>query len=238
MNNTTEIGAALARLQESLKEIDSAREQVKKVIGTYGQTGTLISEYLEELSNVHSKIVDLINLDKENFRQAEQSVLNISSQCDTVIKNLKAAIEEILQQNREHIDVLQQKYADNLSANNDMFGKIAKSLVEDSRNSIATLKELIANLSTIKSDINSAMRPIDTTITKIDKLSNDFEQEAGKRKESQDETITLLKEFALSQENRDKENRKLLTKYHKNNTIALIIIIIMSFVIAALILTK
>lgn len=236
MNNTTEIGVALVKLQESLKEIDSAREQVKQIVGTYGQTGTRINEYLEELSNIHSKIVDLVNFDKENFKQAEQSVLNISSQCDTVIENLKAAVEEILQQNREHVDVLQQKYAENLSANNDMFGKVAKSIVDDSRSSIIALKELFVNLSKIKSDIISAMKPIDTTIAKIDQLSNDFKQEVSKRIESQNEIVKLLEELAENQEIRNKENQELIAKQQKNSTIASVIIIIMLCIIAVLIL--
>ncbi|MFI3297880.1 MAG: hypothetical protein R3Y59_09725 [bacterium] len=231
MNNTTEIGIALAKLQESLKEIDSAREQVKKIVTAYGQTGEDISNYINELSETHAEIEKLINSEKTNFESAKECVTQISSQCDTVIQTLKTTINSLLKQNRDHINSVQNKYDEHLSANDEKFSTVAKSLIKNSQDLVDTLQTLITNFSSILAELREAMKPIDTTISKIDTLSSDLTK-------SHNQIITAIQQIAINQDSFDKKNNELIGSLQKNNKIFSIITIILLCIVIALIIIK
>lgn len=86
------INNSLKELEQSLKNIDSARKQVEKTVGSYDGLKNATSEYVSTLSTLTSKIRELIFSIEIDYKQ---KVSSFEKDRETIVDSTNAALQKL-----------------------------------------------------------------------------------------------------------------------------------------------
>lgn len=86
------INNSLKELEQSLKNIDSARKQVEKTVGSYDGLKNATSEYVSTLSTLTSKVRDLISSIETDYKQ---KVSSFEKDRETIVDSTNAALQKL-----------------------------------------------------------------------------------------------------------------------------------------------
>lgn len=86
------INNSLKELEQSLKNIDSARKQVEKTVGSYDGLKNTTSEYVSTLSTLTSKVKELISSIETDYKQ---KVSSFEKDRDTIVNSANAASQRL-----------------------------------------------------------------------------------------------------------------------------------------------
>lgn len=257
MNNITEISITLARLQENLQEIESAKKQVSIIVEAYNKTSIDMFSYAQQLANLHSDIDVLMDSEKNSIYELNKSIELIRSKSDIVINSHRQSVEKVLTEINSSIDEIQENFT--LECNNIIEAfktrtdeaveknlKILEKGISKIDTSATELNKLADDIISIHNEINTAMNPINTVLEKvqvltytnesflknligdISVLSNELNKFANNQYLSNKECITTLNEIR-------KENNSLKEEFAKaknsNNMMQVITIILLISII-------
>lgn len=169
-----DINSALERLENNLKDIDSARLQVEKTITSSNNLQSIISGFVKTLKSLHGDVESLIT-DFEKYQalkksEQEASVDNFKSSCNSAISKFNNGIEL-------SSSAFKTKMEETLSS------------IQGESTKLATqVKELIA----LKDTLNSSTNATKVLENKIDTVSKDIIQSH----KSQDTVLSSIKTIA------------------------------------------
>ena len=79
-------------MEQSLKNIDSARKQVEKTISSYDGLQKSTSEYVAQLGNLTTKMKEVIKTIGEDYNQ---KIANLEKECKTIIESANSAFQNL-----------------------------------------------------------------------------------------------------------------------------------------------
>lgn len=86
------INNSLRELEQSLKNIDSARKQVEKTISSYDGLQKSTSEYVAQLGSLTTKMKEIIKTIGEDYNQ---KIANLEKECKTIIESANSASQNL-----------------------------------------------------------------------------------------------------------------------------------------------
>ncbi len=103
------INDSLKELENSLRDIQSAKRQVERVVNSYGEANSLISSYVNRLGSLDSKVQNLIDSIGNDYQrksaQFEKDQLAIIKSADAAICKLTKSVSEY----RSSIEAIQKR---------------------------------------------------------------------------------------------------------------------------------
>lgn len=107
-----DINTSLERLEQSLKDIESAKNQVEKTVKTSNELQGVVAGYVSSLdsllTNVKDWVKEISSFQGSNITGIEKSIGNIQNSCDKVIEKFTNSTDKVS-------DNLKQKTAEELS---------------------------------------------------------------------------------------------------------------------------
>lgn len=98
--NTEDILISLSKLEESLKELDSAKELVEKTVASYNNAGIKIEAYTATLDSVSQNVTALIEIIKGNnavfTNEANQQLQDVVNSFSKSVNGVRSIMDEIL----------------------------------------------------------------------------------------------------------------------------------------------
>ncbi len=86
------INDSLKELEQSLKDIDSARKQVEKTIESYDGLHDSVSEYVAQLENLTAKVKELVTIVGKDYKQ---KVADFDKNCKSIIESANSASQKL-----------------------------------------------------------------------------------------------------------------------------------------------
>lgn len=86
------INDSLKELEQSLKDIDSARKQVENTIESYDGLHDSVSEYVAQLEKITTKVEELIALVGTDYKQ---KVEEFDKDCKSIIESANSASQKL-----------------------------------------------------------------------------------------------------------------------------------------------
>ena len=86
------INDSLKELEQSLKNIDSARKQVEKIIESYDGLHDSVSEYVAQLEKITTKVEELIVVVGTDYTQ---KVEEFDKDCKSIIESANSASQKL-----------------------------------------------------------------------------------------------------------------------------------------------
>lgn len=100
----------IEQLKETLSDVASAREQVSETVMAYRHIQTEIHSYIGNLNEIESAISSLVTLLQTNKAVVDQEASN-------AVSNLKASCDTILNQTKNELAVISQRFCDDTGRN-------------------------------------------------------------------------------------------------------------------------
>lgn len=187
-----EILTSLAKLEASLNEIKSAKEQVQQTVGAYASVQRQIGEYTTSLDTIAGSIKAIIT-----DVQSQRTALNEEAAGLSATLNAKAA--EIITMQKTSSDAILDSLKTNLDATSDSFSSRCVGTVDAfKQNTEAEIQRLDDNIETLRTcaaNLNSLHENIKSTLNKIDEVKQDFsglKQEMMASQEAQDTKLEAI----------------------------------------------
>lgn len=86
------INDSLKELEQSLKNLDSARKQVEKTIESYDGLHDSVSEYVAQLEKITTKVEELIVVVGTDYKQ---KVKGFDNDCKSIIESANSASQKL-----------------------------------------------------------------------------------------------------------------------------------------------
>ncbi len=189
-----EILTSLAKLEASLKEIESAKEQVQKTVGAYASVQKQISDYTKALETTSGCIKGIIT-----DVQSQRTALN--DDAASVFATLGAKSDEIISNQNSSISKILESFKSTLEATKDSFTKncsnTSVSLKRDTDEEVKKLDERIKELKVCAANLNTLHEIIKNTLCKIievEQCINDLKAEMLKTQGEQDTLLVQIKD--------------------------------------------
>ncbi|CCY34985.1 putative uncharacterized protein [Alistipes sp. CAG:831] len=188
-----EILTSLANLEASLKEIESAKEQVQKTVRAYATVQKQISDYTKALEAISGSIKGII-ADVKSQRtalsdDAENVFATLLAKSDDIISNLNSSVSKNLELLKSALGTTKDSFAKDCSNTIDSLKKIADEEVKKLDERIEELEVCAANLNTLHENIKNTL----CKIIKVEKSINDLKTEMLKTQGEQDTILSQIK---------------------------------------------
>lgn len=184
-----EILTSLAKLEASLNEIESAKEQVQRTVGAYASVHKQIGEYSKTLDTIAGSIKAIIT-----DVQSQRVALNEEAAGISAALNAKAA--EIVSMQNTSVSAILDSLKTSLDATKDSFSSSCSGTVDAfKQNTEAELKKLDVNVEALKTcagNLNSLHENIKSTLERIIEVKQDISAFKQAMKESQSTQKTQL----------------------------------------------
>ncbi len=165
-----DINNALERLEENLKNLDSARNQVEKTIGASNKLLGIVKEYVDSLNLIHTNLAnwnnDLGNKESDISSQVQNSLSNLMSSCETIEQKFKSATEKTAQE----------------------FKSGTENTLKFFKEQNGILTERVTKLKTFQEELQSSMEKIDA----IKNMINSIAEELKVSQQGQDEVLSSI----------------------------------------------
>ena len=170
-----DINISLERLEQSLKDIESAKNQVEKTVKTSNELQGVVAGYVSSLdsllTNVKDWVKEISSFQGSNITGIEKSIVNIKNSCDKVIEKFTNSTDKTS-------DNLKQKTKEELSK------------FESANTKLTSQVDKLANLD---EHLKSATSAIDSVKDKLGEVLKEL-------KDSQNTQDDLLKALQKGQE--------------------------------------
>ena len=179
MNNTNDILTSLANLEQSLKDINSAKQQVAKVIGSSAELAGIIAQYKSSFEGISSNVKQILDKSKDLS-------LNILSDLSKHTVNLSNEIDKLSKIDLEkHFE----KHQETLSK---IFGAISSINLTLSgvTQHLTTINQSLGNIDTNQKAIHDVTVSTKTSVLNL--LDEHHQTMLGEIKAVQDENIQTL----------------------------------------------
>src|SRR5574344_1903614 len=94
-----DINTSLERLEQSLKDIESAKKQVEKTVKTSNELQGVVAGYVSSLdsllTNVKDWVKEISSFQGSNNTRIEKSIVNIQKSCDNVIEEFTKSTDKV-----------------------------------------------------------------------------------------------------------------------------------------------
>ena len=167
-----EINSALERLEQNLKDLDSAKKQVEATVNASDKLQHVVSGYVNTLVSV-----------QEGLKQWEKELQGIQVGNDTAFKN---AIEQMRATCSEVVDLFKSK----LDETKDGFEADTNSFLVKLERENGKLSEQVNALKILGSSFDNAIKDVNNVKALLETLSNDLKES----QRSQDEVLDVIKE--------------------------------------------
>lgn len=197
----SELLTSLAKLETSLKEIESAKSQVKQTVDAYDVLQKQISHYTQSLDSIKTSIQAIIT-----DLQSQRASLGEEASGLTAALEVKANLlfAQLSESSQNSLDTLK----GNLATINEVFSREGKSITDSFKQNtdeeIAELKTIIHSLKDCAQALLTLDESIKNTLTEINQMRQevaDIKQDLMDSQGSQDTVLNYIRESinALSQ---------------------------------------
>ena len=108
------INQTLSELENSLRNIDSARQQVENTVNSYSGLKVATSDYVRSLSSINDNLQELVTAIDKDYRSKAESFdkdrKNISESCQATISAINKSVEDITNEVSSNIDKIHRKF--------------------------------------------------------------------------------------------------------------------------------
>ena len=108
------INQTLSELENSLRNIDSARQQVEITVNSYSGLKVATSDYVRSLSSINDNLQELVTAIDKDYRSKAESFdkdrKNISESCQATISAINKSVEDITNKVSSNIDKIHRKF--------------------------------------------------------------------------------------------------------------------------------
>ena len=177
-----DINSALERLENNLKDIDSARLQVEKTITSSNNLQSTISSFVKSLKSLHGDVENLI-ADLERYQvlkksDLEASVDNFMSSCDSAISAFNNSIELSSSTFKTKMDAT----LSSIQGESTKLATQVKELIalKDTLNSSTNATKGLENkLDTMSKEINQSLKKQETVLSSIKTIAENTKVQIG-----------------------------------------------------------
>ena len=167
-----EINSALERLEQNLKDLDSAKKQVEATVSASNKLQQVVSDYVKSLVSV-----------QEGLKQWEKELQGVQVGNDTAFKN---AIEQMGASCSEVVNLFKSK----LDETKEGFENDTNSFLIKLESENGKLSEQVNALKILGSSFDNAIQDVNSVKALLEGLSNDLKES----QKSQDEVLDVIKE--------------------------------------------
>ena len=108
------INQTISELENSLRNIDSARQQVENTVNSYSGLKVATSDYVRSLSSINDNLQELVTAIDKDYRSKAESFdkdrKNISESCQATISAINKSVEDITNKVSSNIDKIHRKF--------------------------------------------------------------------------------------------------------------------------------
>ena len=139
-----DINAALERLEQNLRNLDSARKQVENTVNASNELRQTVSDYVESITNLRNQIV-------EWEEQVMQSQEGLSTQGQDVIRTLEASCDTISAEFMSSTDKTLSKFSEQNTILTERVNELntLRQELKTAMSEITTIKDTLANLTRV-----------------------------------------------------------------------------------------
>lgn len=145
-----DINTSLENIEKSLKDIQSAREQVEQTVSTSKNLQSVVSGYATSVESLLANVKDWMNkisiFQKSNIDGAEDSINKICASCNTVIKTFSSSTKDLTSNLKEKVEEELGKFED---ANSKLISQVDKLVGLDEH-----LETIITAVNVVKEKLN------------------------------------------------------------------------------------
>lgn len=168
---SNEILTSLAKLEASLNEIESAKEQVKKTIGAYTSVQKQIGEYVKSLNQIAGGVSTIMSALKSQKDSLNEDASHVSE-----VLNAKTAEMISLQNNA--VAKIMDSLKVSLNSTKDSFSsdclKIVDSIKQNYDTEIKKLEDQVVNLETCIANLNALHKYIEGSLEAINEVMKEI----------------------------------------------------------------
>lgn len=190
---TNELLTSLAKLESTLQEVESAKNQVKQTVDAYGALQKQIEEYTKSLDSIKTSIQGIISI-----LHARESSLD--SDARKILSSFETSVAQLLAKLSESTSGVLKELKTNLTKANEAFAKKCNDVAADFKNStdeqltklqqsVLALKECITALKGLQTSVND----IFAEITQIKQGIADLKQSLETSQGAQDAILSEIK---------------------------------------------
>ena len=197
---TNELLTSLARLESTLQEVESAKNQVKQTVDAYDILQKQIKEYTQSLDSIKTSIRGIlsdINSQRTSLGQEAMGITaSLESKCNQLLKTLKtdlAAANETFAKEGKIISDSFKKSTDYELANLKTTVQSLKecttalqALSESIKNTLSKINQLRQEIAELKQSLESSQGAQDALLSEINTCINSLSDELGSFKTAQD----------------------------------------------------
>jgi len=187
--DASELLTSLAKLETSLKEIESAKSQVKQTVGAYDILQKQISDYTQSLDSIKASIQAIISDLQSQRASLGEEAFSLTAALETKANQLFAQLSESSQSS---LDTLK----GNLATINEVFSREGKSITDSFKKNtdeeLAELKTIIQSLKDCAQSLLTLDDSIKNTLTEINQTRQEVAELKQALMDSQGSQDTVL----------------------------------------------
>lgn len=241
---TNEILTALANLESSLKEINTAKKQVEETVTAYKSIYPHINAYVEELGEVSEKVLVLISeikLNANNLNDTSKQILfnlsdeskdissKLNSSCITITENFKTHTNNAIFDLKEALDKTSAEIDTYVIKLQNCINELS-ALGKDIKNATELVLELKKDVCLLSKELKESQNEQDEQLLKL----IDNHKISSNEQSSELETVKLaLSAIKTSQDNlnkvltsQDEKIKQLIAIQKTNKTLTVVILTI------------
>lgn len=203
-------------LENSLKGINSAKQQVEKTVKAYESVGIDIENYCASLQTISDNMLAILELIRD--RQAE-----LVNDGEKILDNLNKAVSDTLNQNKAMLDSVRSDFA-----------LKTQTAINDINTTVSDFGIKVKRLESLKDDIGKALSEAMSLRADINGYKTEVEQTLS----GQNESLSLLKESIEKMSSKQEDTDTLIITESKTNKILTISNICLVAVVAVLLAIK
>ena len=187
---TNELLTSLARLESTLQEVESAKNQVKQTVDAYDVLQKQIKEYTQSLDSIQSSIQGIIS--DLHTRRSE-----LESDAAGILASFEASATQLLAKLSESTSGVLEELKTNLAKANEAFAKESKDVATGFKNStneqLARLQQSVLALKESTTALEGLQASVKDTLAEITQMKQGIAQSLETFQEAQDAHLSEIK---------------------------------------------
>lgn len=249
---TNELLTSLARLETTLQEVESAKNQVKQIVDAYDILQKQIKEYTQSLDSIKTSIQGILSDINSQRTSLGQEAMDITaaleSKCNQLLETLKtdlsAANETFAKEGKIITDSFKKSTDDELANLKTTVQSLKEcttslqALSENIKDTLAQINQLRQEIAELKQSLETSQGAQDALLSEIKTGINSLSDELGSLKTAQDNAFNKVDaQFKANEEKMDSFAAG-IAKGQRTNRILSILILVFVLVIGILLLIK
>lgn len=189
---TNELLTSLARLESTLQEVESAKNQVRQTVAAYDILQKQIKDYTQSLDSIQSSIQGIISY--LHTRRSE-----LESDAASILASFEAAATQLLAKLSESTSGLLEELKTNLAKANEAFAKESKDIAVGFKNStdeqLAKLQQSVLALKECTTALEGLQTSVKDTLAEITQMKQGIAELKQSLETSQGAQDAILSEI-------------------------------------------